>query len=167
MTADKVLITGGLGFIGLHFAQLLVGDGRRVRLMDNLSPQVHGDVPNLSGLQRLKGPNVEVLRGDVRKSGDWEVALLDVGYVIHLAAETGTAQSMYEISRYTTTNIGGTAALLDYLANNRNSVTKIILASSRAVYGEGAYHCCECGIVYPPMRSEEVFLSRQWDPPCP
>lgn len=167
MKADKVLITGGLGFIGLHVAKLLVEEGRRVRLMDNLSPQVHGDVPDFSALPLLQDANVEVLRADVCDSAGWEVALAEVGQVVHLAAETGTGQSMYAISRYTDTNVGGTAALLNYLANKRHGVEKIILASSRAVYGEGAYRCRKCGVVYPRMRTEQMFLSGQWDPPCP
>ena len=92
-----------------------------------------------------------------RALGDWDVALDNASAVIHLAAETGTAQSMYEISRYTETNIGGTAALLNHLANRKHNVSKIILASSRSVYGEGAYRCKHCGLVYPPARSETMF----------
>ena len=83
--------------------------------------------------------------------------LADAGCVVHLAAETGTAQSMYEISRYTATNVGGTASLLNYLANNRHQVAKIVLTSSRSVYGEGAYHCDRCGVVFPSMRSVEML----------
>jgi dTDP-L-rhamnose 4-epimerase len=74
---------------------------------------------------------------------------------------------MYEISRYAETNVGGTAALLDYLANRKHSITRIILGSSRSVYGEGAYRCAQCGHVYPPMRSEERLRSGQWEPLCP
>lgn len=167
MGRDKILITGGLGFIGLELAALLAAKRQRVRLFDNLSPQVHGTVPDLSSLAPLKCSEVEVFRGDVRRAGDWAAALADVGCVIHLAAETGTAQSMYEISRYTETNIGGTALLLDHLVNRKHHVAKVILASSRAVYGEGAYQCRACGPVYPPMRSEEMLRSRVWEPKCP
>jgi dTDP-L-rhamnose 4-epimerase len=74
---------------------------------------------------------------------------------------------MYEISRYTDTNVGGTASLLDYLANHKHNVAKIILASSRSVYGEGAYLCARCGLVYPAMRTEEMYHSRRWQPECP
>jgi len=108
-----------------------------------------------------------VFRGDVRKPSDWALALEHAGCVIHLAAETGTAQSMYEISRYTATNVGGTAILLDHLANRKHGVRKLILASSRSVYGEGAYGCRQCGLVYPPARSEAMFRSGQWQPACP
>jgi len=167
MKKDKILITGGLGFIGTEVARFLVEQGRQVLLFDNLSSQIHGAVPNLSHLSLLKNNNVEIVRGDVSRSTDWEAVLADVDCVIHLAAETGTAQSMYEISRYTETNIGGTARLLDYLANKKHHVAKIILASSRSVYGEGAYLCDCCGIVFPSMRSEEMFRSKRWQPECP
>jgi dTDP-L-rhamnose 4-epimerase len=164
---DKILITGGLGFIGMEVAKLLVERRQRVLLFDNLSPQIHGAVPNLSSLPLLRSANVEVVRGDVCSSGDRGAVLADVGCVVHLAAETGTAQSMYEISRYTDTNVGGTASLLDYLANHKHNVAKIILASSRSVYGEGAYLCARCGLVYPAMRTEEMHHSRRWQPECP
>lgn len=167
MSIDKVLITGGLGFIGVEVAKQMVGVGRRVVLFDNLSPQIHGAVPNLSSLPLLRSADVEVFRGDVCRPYDWEVALSDVKCVIHLAAETGTAQSMYEISRYTETNVGGTAFLLNYLANHKHNVSKIILASSRSVYGEGAYLCACCGLVYPSMRTEEMLRSKRWQPVCP
>jgi dTDP-L-rhamnose 4-epimerase len=167
MKEDKILITGGLGFIGMEVAKLLVERRQRVLLFDNLSPQIHGAVPNLSSLSLLRCANVEVIRGDVCRADDWRDALADVGCVVHLAAETGTAQSMYEISRYTETNVGGTALLLDYLANHKHHVSKIVLASSRSVYGEGAYQCAHCGLVYPSMRSEEMFRSKRWQPECP
>jgi dTDP-L-rhamnose 4-epimerase len=167
MKNSRVLITGGLGFIGLEVARLLVERSHPVLLFDNLSPQVHGAVPNLAALRLLRNAHVEVLRGDVSKSSDWAATLEDVAAVVHLAAETGTAQSMYEISRYTETNVGGTARLLDYLANHKHRVRKVILASSRAVYGEGAYQCGPCGLVYPPARSEEMLRLSQWQPRCP
>jgi len=163
----KVLITGGLGFIGEHVAQLLVEQGWHVLLFDNLSPQTHGAVPEITMQGLLQQPGVQAYRGDVRNPADWETVLPEVSYVIHLAAETGTGQSMYKISRYTDTNVGGTATLLDYLANHRHNISKVILASSRSVYGEGPYRCAQCGVVYPAMRSEEMLRSGQWEPHCP
>jgi dTDP-L-rhamnose 4-epimerase len=163
----KVLITGGLGFIGQHIAQVLVEQGWHVLLFDNLSPQIHGAVPAIKMPGLLQHSRVEIWRGDVRNPADWEKVLPDLSYVIHLAAETGTGQSMYEISRYTGTNVGGTAALLDYLANRRHTIRKVILASSRSVYGEGAYRCAQCGVVYPPTRSEDMLQSGHWEPLCP
>ena len=167
MGAERVLITGGLGFIGIEVAKVLVGQKRRVLLYDNLSSQIHGAVPDLFSLSLLRSDNVEVVRGDVCRPDNWKAVLADVGCVVHLAAETGTAQSMYEISRYTDTNVGGTAVMLDYLANHKHNVAKIILASSRAVYGEGAYLCANCGAVFPSMRSEEMFRSKRWQQECP
>jgi dTDP-L-rhamnose 4-epimerase len=167
MKNNRVLITGGLGFIGLEVAKLLVEQRYPVLLFDNLSPQIHGAIPDLAALRLLRSAQVEVFRGDVSKPSDWAAVLDDIGAVVHLAAETGTAQSMYEISRYTETNVGGAAALLDHLANRKHAVRKIILASSRAVYGEGAYRCKRCGLVYPPARPEEMFRSSEWQPKCP
>ncbi len=167
MFTNKVLITGGVGFIGLEVAKLLVQQKHPVLLFDNLSPQIHGAIPDLSALRLLRHAQVEVFRGDVAKPSDWAKALEGTGVVVHLAAETGTAQSMYQISRYTETNVTGTAALLDHLANRRHEVGKIILASSRSVYGEGAYRCGRCGLVYPPARSEESLRKAQWQPDCP
>jgi dTDP-L-rhamnose 4-epimerase len=167
MKSDTVLITGGLGFIGMRVATLLADQGRQVLLLDNLSSQIHGAVPNLASMPLLCDANVEVVRGDVCQIRDWGTILADVSCVIHLAAETGTAQSMYEIFRYTGTNVGGTASLLDYLANHKHSVAKVVLASSRSVYGEGAYLCSRCGLVYPLARSEVMFRARHWEPRCP
>jgi dTDP-L-rhamnose 4-epimerase len=164
--AERVLITGGLGFIGLALARTLVRRGMTVRLLDNLSPQIHGVAPpELDNL--LAEGHAEVMLGDVCQRGDWLLALRDVASVVHLAAETGTGQSMYRISDYTSTNVLGTALLLDVLANDSHAVTKVILASSRSVYGEGTYHCSCCGPVYPPARSLTSLAARDWEPLCP
>jgi dTDP-L-rhamnose 4-epimerase len=167
MNSSKVLITGGLGFIGRHVAELLVEQGRQVLLFDNLCPQTHGAVPQIPEGWLMGHPRVEIFRGDVRQPRDWAKVLPEVRYVVHLAAETGTAQSMYEISRYAAINVGGTASLLDFLANHKHNVARIILGSSRSVYGEGAYRCERCGIVHPPMRSEDRLRAGEWEPLCP
>jgi dTDP-L-rhamnose 4-epimerase len=167
MKNNKVLITGGLGFIGLEVARQLLRRGCSITLLDNLSPQVHGAVPDLAAVELVKNARVKVIRGDVAKPSAWAAALADMEAVVHLAAETGTAQSMYEIFRYTEANVGGAAALLDHLANHAHKVRKIILASSRSVYGEGAYRCMRCGLVYPPARSEARLRSGEWQPACP
>jgi dTDP-L-rhamnose 4-epimerase len=165
--AQKVLITGGLGFIGLTLARTLVRRGMTVRLLDNLSPQIHGVDPQLELDALLDKHLVEVMRGDVCQRRDWVSALRDVSSVVHLAAETGTGQSMYRIGDYTSTNVLGTALMLDVLANDRHDVKKLVLASSRSVYGEGAYECSLCGLVYPPMRSSGSLQASQWEPLCP
>jgi len=166
-TTGKILITGGLGFIGLETAKALVEQGQQVLLLDNLNPQIHGAVPDLSSLAILRHPLIEIVRGDVCDPSVWSRVLNGVSCVVHLAAETGTAQSMYQICRYSDTNVGGTASLLDYLANHSHNVQKVVLASSRSVYGEGAYMCEHCGLVYPPMRSESMFHAHEWEPVCP
>jgi dTDP-L-rhamnose 4-epimerase len=165
--AQKVLITGGLGFIGMELARTLVRRGMTVRLLDNLSPQIHGVNSRADLGAVLDKHHTEVMLGDVCQRGDWVRALRDVAAVVHLAAETGTGQSMYRIGDYTNTNVLGTALLLDVLANDRHDVRKLVLASSRSVYGEGAYRCVHCGLVYPPMRSLSSLLANQWEPSCP
>ena len=86
------------------------------------------------------------IKGTVLSYDDWKNALENIDVVVHLAAETGTGQSMYEIEKYTDVNIKGTSIFLDILANEKHSVKKMIIASSRAIYGEGKYECSSCGI---------------------
>ena len=164
---ERVLITGGLGFIGLALARKLIRRGTTVRLLDNLSPQIHGAAPQPELGTLLAEQHLEVMRGDVCQRQDWVSALNDVTSVVHLAAETGTGQSMYRIGDYTSTNVLGTALLLDVLANDRHQVRKLVLASSRSVYGEGTYRCAGCGLVYPPIRSLDSLQAGQWEPLCP
>jgi len=160
-----VLITGGLGFIGLHLASELIDHGYTVALFDNLNPQIHGQVPKIND-PILLSPQISVVRGDVTDSAALRLVLPRVNVIIHLAAETGTAQSMYQIANYNKVNSQGIAMLLDLLANGRHNVRKIVLASSRSIYGEGSYHCAKCGIVYPEPRSRAALESDKWEPPC-
>lgn len=163
MTAHKVLITGGAGFIGSNLARVLAARGHTVTVLDNFSPQIHGDNPDLSGLQSV----AKVLRGDVRSREDMLAALEGQTAVVHLAAETGTGQSMYEIQRYADVNVGGTATLLDILANQPHSVRKLVVASSRAIYGEGRYLCTTHGAVYPESRADADMARGEFEPKCP
>ncbi|MDE5966706.1 MAG: SDR family NAD(P)-dependent oxidoreductase [Lachnospiraceae bacterium] len=160
----KVLITGGAGFIGGTLARALVKQGYRVRVIDNLSEQIHGKDAE-SPFQHI--PEIEFMCGDVRNKEDWRKALKDIEVVVHLAAETGTGQSMYEIYRYTDVNIGGTANLMDILTNEQHCVQKVIVASSRAIYGEGSYVCKEHGIVYPGVREEDALANGDFYVKCP
>jgi dTDP-L-rhamnose 4-epimerase len=137
----KVLITGGAGFIGHHTANKLAGEGHKVRIIDNLNKQVHPD-PRES-LSRLD-PAVEFICGDIRDRSQLQAALEGMDAVYHFAAETGVGQSMYEIERYSDVNIQGTAVLCDCIAKGKNRPNKLILASSRAVYGEGRYKWRGC-----------------------
>jgi dTDP-L-rhamnose 4-epimerase len=160
----KVLITGGAGFIGSHTADALLARGYQVRALDCLDPQIHG-----AGCRRppYLDARVELRVGDVRSRLDLEDALDGVEAVFHLAAQTGVGQSMYAIHSYSDHIINGTAMLLDVLANRRHSVRRIILASSRAVYGEGACRCAACGVVQPDLRSREQLDAQRWDLLCP
>ena len=147
----RVLITGGAGFIGTHLARRLLREGLEVTLLDNFSPQVHGEVrdlpPSLAG-------HVRLVAGDVRDADAFHAALAGQEAVVHLAAETGTGQSMYEVARYTDVNLSGTAVLMDYLVNRpEGRVARVITASSRAIYGEGKYACAAHGVVYPDPRT--------------
>jgi len=161
---EHVLITGGAGFIGQHTANKLVSEGHKVRVFDNLNKQVHPD-PRES-LSRLD-PAVEFICGDIRDRCQLQAALEGMDVVFHFAAETGVGQSMYEIERYSDVNIQGTAVLCDCIAKERSRPKKLILASSRAVYGEGRYQCDNCGDVYPEPRTHAQLKAGNWDPPCP
>lgn len=162
---NRISITGGAGFIGTHLARRLVREGYQVTILDNFSPQVHGSRRRLpADLEE----HVRLIVGDVRDRETVRQALEGQAVVVHLAAETGTGQSMYEVERYERVNIGGTAILMDCLVNDPHShVRKIVLASSRAVYGEGKYHCSTCGVVYPAMRRAEDLSAGQLEPLCP
>jgi dTDP-L-rhamnose 4-epimerase len=161
---EKVLITGGAGFIGHHTANKLAGAGYKVRIIDNLNKQVHPD-PKES-LSRLD-PTVEFICGDIRDHSQLQTALEGMDAVYHFAAETGVGQSMYEIERYSDVNIQGTAVLCDCIAKGKNHPQKLILASSRAVYGEGRYKCDSCGDIYPEPRTQAQLEAGNWDPSCP
>jgi dTDP-L-rhamnose 4-epimerase len=164
MISKNILITGGAGFIGSNLASNLVDRRYDVTVMDNLSPQIHGQESML--LKNIEG-RVKFIRGDVRSRDDWLLALKNQDAVIHLAAETGTGQSMYEIERYMDVNVRGTSIFLDILANTKHNIKKVIVASSRAIYGEGKYSCEEHGIVYPLSRKEEDMQRGDFAVKCP
>jgi dTDP-L-rhamnose 4-epimerase len=163
----NILITGGAGFIGSAIALELIKNGYAVTVLDNLTKQIHGNNPESSFLYSRIKDKVNFIRGDVSNRTDWERALKDQDAAIHLAAETGTGQSMYEIEKYCGSNIYGTALLLDILINKKISIQKLVLASSRAVYGEGKYLCDEHGFVYPDGRLENDMLHGDFENKCP
>ena len=161
---DHVLITGGAGFIGTRLAKRFVESGRTVTVLDALIPQVHGDDPaTTSPLLRSLDGVAEVIHGTVTSSDDLGRALDRATIVVHLAAETGTGQSMYEIDRYVEANVGGTAKLLDILANSEHTVSRMVIASSRSIYGEGAYRTADGRIVYPPHRADADMAAGDFD----
>lgn len=166
MSKSKILITGGAGFIGLTLASELLKVKTKVMLFDNLSEQIHGAVPG-TDLSCLDGQDFSIHRGDVRNPKNIGRLLKEADYLIHLAAETGTAQSMYEISHYNSVNSQGTAEILDWMMNNSHSIKKVVLASSRSIYGEGAYRCKTCGIVTPEGRTADALARHLWEPSCP
>jgi dTDP-L-rhamnose 4-epimerase len=164
----NILITGGVGFIGGNLARRILKEGHNVTLFDNLSPQIHGQLTTTPNLQQFGLEGAKLLIGDVCNKEDFHHALAGQDVVVHLAAETGTGQSMYEIERYEKVNIGGTAILLDYLVNNKeNQIKKLVVASSRSIYGEGKYYCTKCGTVYPKARSTSAMQSGQFEVVCP
>lgn len=166
MTAKSVLVTGGAGFIGTHLTRMALDAGHRVRILDNLSPQVHGGDANFE-----PPAGAGFIHGDVTVRADLERAIGGVDTIVHLAAETGTGQSMYEIDRYYRVNVQGTALLFDILANREHGIGNIVLGSSRSVYGEGAYLCHQCDPAgarrFPAARGRDQLAAHEWTSPCP
>ena len=160
----RALVTGGAGFIGGHLARWLLENGHSVRVLDNLTPQVHGENADP---QEILPSAAEFVLGDVRDATVLRRALEGVDVVFHLAAQTGVGQSMYLVKEYMDCNVGGTAQLLDLLANDRQSVQRVVIASSRAVYGEGTCKCAACGPAYPDPRSAEQMEAHEWEVKCP
>ncbi|EEI91184.1 NAD dependent epimerase/dehydratase family protein [Sphingobacterium spiritivorum ATCC 33300] len=153
----NVLITGGAGFIGSNLTKrLLENGGFNITILDNFLPQIHGDVRNLNVEIQSK---VRLIIGDVTDKKCFYESLKEQDIVIHLAAETGTGQSMYNVSHYANVNIQGTALLCDFLVNEEHAISKVIVASSRSIYGEGKYFSQKFGNVYPKGRSQETIKS--------
>lgn len=164
----NILITGGAGFIGSNLALKLITNGYTVRVLDSLSEQIHGSSPEKdSYLYKTIKDKVDFIKGDITNTADVASAIVGQDAIIHLAAETGTGQSMYEIKKYVDVNCGGTAIILDFLANNSHQIKKIIVASSRAIYGEGSYFCQKCGIVYPEVRVDSDLQNKDFECKCP
>ncbi|MDE2573225.1 MAG: NAD-dependent epimerase/dehydratase family protein [bacterium] len=156
----RVLVSGGAGFIGLKLVERLLSARHSVSVLDNLHHQVHGEQPVADLIQR----QTTFLRGDVRDASAWR-ALFPVDVIVHLAAETGTGQSLDEIERYVSTNVGGTAVLLDAL--KESGVQRVVVASSRAIYGEGLHRCAEHGLVSPQPRSVAALQVGDFEAKCP
>ena len=153
---EKILITGGAGFIGSNLALALLKRGHQVTVLDNLSEQIHGKNPEETSSLYLSIKNkVHFIKGTVACRETLQKAIAENTVIVHLAAETGTGQSMYEIQHYTDVNIGATALLLDILTNEKHSVKKVVVASSRAIYGEGKYYNkTKNTFVYPLQRTD-------------
>jgi len=165
--SQRILVTGGAGFIGSRTVLRLLELGHRVTVLDSLSPQVHGDDPTTSYTLGLIRGKCEFVRGSVN---DMQTVLQLVSRsdaVLHLAAETGTGQSMYQVSDYVQTNVVGTAVLAEAILAKGDSVQRVVLASSRSIYGEGAYRCTQHGTVYPGSRLPEDTARGIFEVMCP
>jgi dTDP-L-rhamnose 4-epimerase len=159
----KVLVTGGAGFVGSHVVDLLVAHGHDAVVLDILSPQIHAVREFPPALR----DRATCIAADVRDIDAVRRALAGVEAVVHLAAETGTGQSMYNVRHYSDVNVLGTAVLLDLLVNEPHAVRRFVLASSRAVYGEGQYRCPRCGVVHPSTRPASQLARHEWEIVCP
>ncbi|MGY8987251.1 MAG: SDR family NAD(P)-dependent oxidoreductase [Flavobacteriales bacterium] len=160
----NILITGGAGFIGSRLCEKLYNKGYNITVLDNLSEQIHGTTES-SLFKKIKG-KCTFIKGDVRNKEDWKTSIKGQEIIVHFAAETGTSQSMYEVEKYNDVNIMGTAHLLEILVNTKHSVKKMIVASSRAIYGEGKYNCKIHGDQYPLQRNETDMEKGQFNPKC-
>ena len=154
----RVLITGGAGFIGSHVADKLLESGYEVRLLDALSPQVHG--PKRERPDYLHA-EAELVIGDVTDAIAVERALRGVDMVLHLASSVGVGQSMYDIEAYVKTNELGTAVLLQALASR--PVNRLVVASSMSIYGEGACRTTGGSIVAPQERALAQLKRGAWE----
>jgi dTDP-L-rhamnose 4-epimerase len=155
-----ILVTGGAGFIGSHTVDLLLQKGHSVRILDSLTPPVHieGRLPTYVPSQ------VEFIQGDVRDRAAWERALVGVDAVFHFAAYQ---DYLTDFSKFFHVNTVGTALLYEIIVEKKLPVQKIVIASSQSAYGEGKYQCDQDCTQYPPLRSSEQLMRRQWEVLCP
>ena len=164
MSRERVLVTGGAGFIGSHLVDRLVADGHTVRVFDSLDPEAHGEDATWPA---YCNPGAEYVKGDVRDRYAFAKALADVDVVFHYAAAVGSGISMYQIRRYVDINAMGTANLLEILAEPGTTVRKVIVASSMTAMGEGTYRCAEHDLFYPRTRPPEQLARQDWELHCP
>ena len=160
----NILITGGAGFIGSRLCEKLFDKGYNITIIDSLSPQIHGERESLL-FKKIKD-KCTFIKGDVRNKEDWKKGIKGQEIIVHLAAETGTGQSMYQEEKYNEVNIMGTAHMLELLANTNHKVEKMIIASSRAIYGEGKYLCFSHGEIYPTQRNESDMKKGEFNLKC-
>src|SRR3954451_14569374 len=157
----KILVTGGAGFIGSHLVDALIARGHQVRVLDALIPQVHA-----SDKPEFLDKRAEFIRADICDRDALQRALEGVAVVFHQAAEVGVGQSMYEMERYVRANTLGTSILLEEIVARRDTIKKLIVASSMSVYGEGAYTCPKHGVQSPKLRSPGQLAKHDWELHC-
>lgn len=160
-----IVVTGGAGFIGCALSSDLKKFGLPVVAVDNLHPQIHTEPRRPDALD----PDVELVVGDVTEAATWETVLsrFHPTVVVHLAAETGTGQSLTEASRHAHVNVVGTTAMLDAFSARNLVPEHVLLASSRAIYGEGAWRDADGSTFYPAPRSHAILAQGLWDPRSP
>jgi dTDP-L-rhamnose 4-epimerase len=156
----RVLVTGGAGFVGSHTVDLLLNKGYNVRIIDNLEPPVHPEHKKPIYLQR----EAEFLHGDVSRGDDMIKALQGIDAVIHLAAYQGL---LNDFSKFAKVNDMGTALIYEIIYNQKLPIKKVVLASSQAVYGDGAYECPQHRTIFPLPRTLDQLEKKQWEPVCP
>ncbi len=159
----NVLVTGGAGFIGSFIVDELIRRRHKVRILDNLEPQVH----RVWGIPPYLNKEAELLVGDIRNKELLNEALKDIEIVFHEAGLVGVGQSQYQVQRYIDANVNGTAQLMDILANEKHKVKKILVAGSISEYGEGLYNCKKCGVINPKLRAEAQLTKKEWELHCP
>jgi dTDP-L-rhamnose 4-epimerase len=162
MESLNILVTGGAGFVGSHLVEALIERGHRVRVLDAVVSQVHGE-----GRPKYLHPDAEFLQGDMCDEALVRQALQDIDVVYHQAAEVGVGQSMYQIRRYVQANDMGTAVLLEAMIEHRERIRKLVVASSMSIYGEGAYECPSHGVTFPHLRPTAQLVERRWEVECP
>ncbi len=155
----RALVTGGAGLIGSHIVDLLVRDGWQVRILDNLEPNTHK-----RGRPDWINAEAEFVQGDLRDRAVMVAALKDIDVVFHEAAYGGY---MPEIAKYVHVNSFGTAQMLEVIREENLPIKKIIVASSQAVYSEGAGNCPTHGLVFPNVRPVEQLRAGDWSVHCP
>jgi dTDP-L-rhamnose 4-epimerase len=160
----RVLITGGAGFIGSNLARALNAKGYEVTVLDTLSPQIHGPHPMASPLVQSLDGVARLVQGSVTEKALMTRELIATDAVVHFAAETGTGQSMYNVHSYSKVNIGGTTLMLDILGHEPHSVKRMVVASSRSIYGEGRYRDALGNFVYPRERNAEDCEAGRFNP---
>jgi dTDP-L-rhamnose 4-epimerase len=158
----KALVTGGAGFIGSHLADALLARGERVRILDNLDTLAHPE-----GAPAHLDPEAELMVADLRDRAAVDRALAGVDRVFHLGGVVGNGESMVNVRRAVDHNAAGTATLLEAVVERRDTIRRLVAASSMVVYGEGAYRCPEHGVVHPPLRAAEQMRRRDWELRCP
>lgn len=160
----RVLITGGAGFIGSNLVQELHAKGYDSVVLDSLSPQIHGEDPMASPLVQSLGGKARLVHASIMDRGVIAEELANTDIVVHYAAETGTGQSMYNVHDYCNVNIGGTSLMLDLLGEMKHTVRRMIVASSRSIYGEGRYQDSAGVDIYPGARVDADMLAGKFEP---